>query len=122
MCWNSAIKLCLELDTSMYTVALLDIICATIFSPGAYVYAVPECAGKGTLDSVNGAKATEWLQKAEECSQDVQPFSWVLIRPPWSPHGICCKACVHLKFKELVDSGKVRMYTWSCLHGTHPIF
>jgi F-box protein 1 (cyclin F) len=72
----------------------------------AYLYCegVPECAGKGTLDSVNGARATEWLQKAERVSRDVQPFSWVLIRPPWAPHGICCKACVHFKFKELADS------------------
>lgn len=69
--------------------------------------AVSECAGKGTLDSVNGAMATEWLLEAERCCKHWQPFLWVLIRPPWSPHGVCCKACVHLKLKELVDRGQV---------------
>lgn len=68
---------------------------------------VSECAGKGTLDSVNGAMATEWLLEAERCCKHWHPFLWVLIRPPWSPHGVCCKACVHLKLKEIVDRGQV---------------
>lgn len=37
---------------------------------------------------------------------DREPFSWVLIRPPWTSTGLCCKACVceHMK---LHDHGEV---------------
>uniref|UniRef100_A0A8C4WWU4 Cyclin F n=1 Tax=Eptatretus burgeri TaxID=7764 RepID=A0A8C4WWU4_EPTBU len=45
---------------------------------------------------LNGTWATAYLLRAERqaTSGTSTPFSWLFIRPPWSPGGGCCKAFV----------------------------
>lgn len=62
---------------------------------------VPDGPGKGTPAAINGMRATEYLYKAELHSPNIQPFSWVLIRPPWASNNMCCKACVCYNLKKL---------------------
>ena len=61
---------------------------------------VPDGPGKGTLKAINGQKAAEYLKKAETLICHKQPFSWVLIRPPFATTCICCKACVCQEMKQ----------------------
>ena len=55
---------------------------------------VPACDGKGSYESLNGIKATEYLIQAEELCSRVSLFSWVLFRPPWSLEVVSSKMCV----------------------------
>lgn len=65
---------------------------------------VPCGDGKGTLDAINGIKATEFLIHAEALTTHTQPFAWVLFRPPWTPNSKCCKACVFHHMKRRLDN------------------
>ena len=56
--------------------------------------------GKGTVDSINGHIAAEYLCKAESLRYHRQPFAWALIRPPFANTCVCCKACVCLNMKK----------------------
>ena len=68
-------------------------------------FAVSDGPGKGTADAVNGIKATDYLCRAERLLWYSQPFSWVLIRPPWASNlQVCCKACVCNKMKERCEN------------------
>ena len=64
------------------------------FSSSCIYTLVPACDGKGSYDSLNGIKASEYLIQAEALCSQVSPFSWVLFRPPWSPEVISSKMCV----------------------------
>ncbi|XP_043955916.1 cyclin-F isoform X2 [Gambusia affinis] len=59
----------------------------------------PLLSDEGRAD-VCGRKASHFFSLAESLlSPKADPFTWVFIRPPWSPTGSCCKAVVfdHLK-------------------------
>lgn len=62
-------------------------------------FTVPEGDGRGTIESSNGVSAARLLSQVERRMINQEPFSWVLIRPPWTSTGLCCKACVceHMK-------------------------
>uniref|UniRef100_A0A3B5LWV8 Cyclin-F n=1 Tax=Xiphophorus couchianus TaxID=32473 RepID=A0A3B5LWV8_9TELE len=66
----------------------------------AYLYNEgPLLSDEGRAD-VCGRKASHFFSLAESLlSPKADPFTWVFIRPPWSPTGSCCKAVVfdHLK-------------------------
>ncbi|XP_024128705.1 cyclin-F [Oryzias melastigma] len=66
----------------------------------AYLYNEgPLLSDEGRAD-VCGRKASHFFSLAESVrSPKANPFTWVFIRPPWSPTGSCCKAVVfdHLK-------------------------
>ncbi|XP_057673559.1 cyclin-F [Corythoichthys intestinalis] len=66
----------------------------------AYLYNEgPLLSDEGRAD-VCGRKASHFFGLAESLRSPVaDPFSWLFIRPPWSPTGSCCKAVVfeHLK-------------------------
>lgn len=55
---------------------------------------VASCDGKGSYESLNGIKATDYLIQAEALCSRVSLFSWVLFRPPWSLEVISSKMCV----------------------------
>lgn len=69
--------------------ALIKLSVAYLYSEG-----VPEGDGRGTIESSNGVAAARLLSQVERRMIDREPFSWVLIRPPWTSTGLCCKACV----------------------------
>ena len=68
---------------------------------------VPDGVGKGTVDAVNGVKATEYLSRVESLLHRSPPFSWVLFRPPWVPNNLCCKACICHHMKALCTEREV---------------
>ena len=93
------------------TEALIKLSVAYLYSEGGeftkittniylYLYlTVPEGDGRGTIESSNGVTAARLLSQVERRMINQEPFSWVLIRPPWTSTGLCCKACVceHMK-------------------------
>ena len=76
------------------------LVCFTAFSAHVHThththtYTVPACDGKGSYDSFNGIKATEYLIRAEALCSKTTLFSWVLFRPPWSLEVVSSKMCV----------------------------
>ena len=48
----------------------------------------------------NGVKAAEMFCMIESLTQNVAPFTWLFIRPPWSLNGACCKECVFTYMKN----------------------
>ncbi|XP_061567091.1 cyclin-F [Cololabis saira] len=66
----------------------------------AYLYNEgPLLSDEGRVD-VCGRKASQFFSIAESLrSPKVDPFTWVFIRPPWSPSGSCCKAVVFDRLK-----------------------
>ena len=57
---------------------------------------------------VCGRKASHFFSLAESLrSPKADPFTWVFIRPPWSPTGSCCKAVVFDRLKAECDNNMV---------------
>ncbi|XP_051904885.1 cyclin-F [Hippocampus zosterae] len=83
----------------------------------AYLYNEgPLLSDEGRAD-VCGRKASHFFSLAESLrSPAADPFSWLFIRPPWSPTGSCCKAVVfeHLK-AECVDNKEKKGPLLHCL-------
>ncbi|XP_061703271.1 cyclin-F isoform X2 [Syngnathoides biaculeatus] len=75
----------------------------------AYLYNEgPLLSDEGHAD-VCGRKASHFLSLAESLrSPGADPFSWLFIRPPWSPTGSCCKAVVFDRLKAECDRHKER--------------
>ncbi|XP_061556448.1 cyclin-F isoform X1 [Phycodurus eques] len=73
----------------------------------AYLYNEgPLLSDEGRAD-VCGRKASHFLSLAESLrSPAADPFSWLFIRPPWSPTGSCCKAVVFDRLKAECDDNK----------------
>uniref|UniRef100_A0A3Q2ZH39 Cyclin-F n=1 Tax=Hippocampus comes TaxID=109280 RepID=A0A3Q2ZH39_HIPCM len=74
----------------------------------AYLYNEgPLLSDEGRAD-VCGRKASHFFSLAESLrSPAADPFSWLFIRPPWSPTGSCCKAVVFEHLKAECDDNKV---------------
>ncbi|KAF7220930.1 cyclin-F [Nothobranchius furzeri] len=70
----------------------------------AYLYNEgPLLSDEGRAD-VCGRKASHFFSLAESLrSPKTDPFTWVFIRPPWSPTGSCCKAVVFDRLKAECD-------------------
>lgn len=57
---------------------------------------------------VCGRKASHFFSLAESLrSPKADPFTWVFIRPPWSPTGSCCKAVVFDRLRAECDNDMV---------------
>ncbi|XP_037834445.1 cyclin-F isoform X2 [Kryptolebias marmoratus] len=71
----------------------------------AYLYNEgPLLSDEGRAD-VCGRKASHFFSLAESLrSPKADPFTWVFIRPPWSPTGSCCKAVVFDRLKAECDN------------------
>ncbi|XP_037544919.1 cyclin-F [Nematolebias whitei] len=71
----------------------------------AYLYNEgPLLSDEGRAD-VCGRKASHFFSLAESLrSPRADPFTWVFIRPPWSPTGSCCKAVVFDRLKAECDN------------------
>ncbi|XP_054892054.1 cyclin-F [Poeciliopsis prolifica] len=71
----------------------------------AYLYNEgPLLSDEGRAD-VCGRKASHFFSLAESLlSPKADPFTWVFIRPPWSPTGSCCKAVVFDHLKAVCES------------------
>ncbi|XP_041851710.1 cyclin-F [Melanotaenia boesemani] len=71
----------------------------------AYLYNEgPLLSDEGRAD-VCGRKASHFFSLAESLrSPKADPFTWVFIRPPWSPTGSCCKAVVFDRLKAECDT------------------
>lgn len=62
---------------------------------------VQDGPGKGTVFAHNGIKAAHYLIQAESLLvKHKQPFSWVLIRPPFASTCVCSKSCICHHMKE----------------------
>uniref|UniRef100_A0A8C7YDC1 Cyclin-F n=1 Tax=Oryzias sinensis TaxID=183150 RepID=A0A8C7YDC1_9TELE len=74
----------------------------------AYLYNEgPLLSDEGRAD-VCGQKASHFFSLAESVrSPKADPFTWVFIRPPWSPTGSCCKAVVFDHLKAECDTNMV---------------
>ncbi|XP_061829407.1 cyclin-F [Nerophis lumbriciformis] len=70
----------------------------------AYLYNEgPLLSDEGRAD-VCGRKASHFFSLAEGLrSPTADPFTWLFIRPPWSPTGSCCKAVVFDRLKAECD-------------------
>ncbi len=87
----------------------------------AHTHTVPDGPGKGTVDALNGLRATDYLSRAERLSRCAQPFAWVLFRAPWAPGSLCCKASVCHQMKVLCEEAEevcvcVCMHVFVCLY------
>ncbi|XP_050393058.2 cyclin-F isoform X1 [Patella vulgata] len=54
--------------------------------------------------TINGTTAAQLFSEIETMNLKIEPFTWLFIRPPWSPSGACCKEQVFTCMKESVDS------------------
>nr|XP_057905399.1 cyclin-F isoform X2 [Doryrhamphus excisus] len=70
----------------------------------AYLYNEgPLLSDEGRAD-LCGRKASHFFSLAEGLrSPAAEPFTWLFIRPPWSPTGSCCKAVVFDRLKTKCD-------------------
>ncbi|XP_054615574.1 cyclin-F isoform X2 [Dunckerocampus dactyliophorus] len=70
----------------------------------AYLYNEgPLLSDEGRAD-LCGRKASHFFSLAEGLrSPTAEPFTWLFIRPPWSPTGSCCKAVVFDRLKTKCD-------------------
>ena len=64
-----------------------------------HTHTVPKGTDGGTLNSSNGLRAMEYICQMEKLTVTSRPFSWVLIRPPWSS-AVSNKVCVYHKMVE----------------------
>ncbi|XP_077413242.1 cyclin-F [Vanacampus margaritifer] len=73
----------------------------------AYLYNEgPLLSDEGRAD-VCGRKASHFFSLAESLrSPAADPFSWLFIRPPWSPTSSCCKAVVFERLKAECNDNK----------------
>ncbi|CAI8035486.1 Cyclin-F, partial [Geodia barretti] len=74
--------------------AIIKLAMAFLYNQG-----VPKGAGAGTLDSWNGIRAAHLLLKLDSSYPSSRPFSWFLIRPPWSS-SVSNKVCAYHKMVE----------------------
>ncbi|MBN3289288.1 CCNF protein, partial [Polypterus senegalus] len=66
----------------------------------AYLYNEgPSVSDEGRAE-VCGEKASHYFSLAESLRIPPEPFTWLFIRPPWSPTGSCCKAVVFESMKQ----------------------
>ncbi|XP_041473382.1 cyclin-F-like [Lytechinus variegatus] len=54
----------------------------------------------------DGSRAAQYFTKAEKLAPCNSPFTWLLIRPPWSNCGTCCKARVFQCMKDISNESK----------------
>ncbi|XP_037112648.1 cyclin-F [Syngnathus acus] len=82
----------------------------------AYLYNEgPLLSDEGRAD-VCGRKASHFFSLAESLrSPATDPFSWLFIRPPWSPTGSCCKAVVFEHLKAECDNKEKKGHLLHCL-------
>lgn len=75
---------------------------ATIKLGVAYLYS------EGVESSLckDGSRAAKYFANAEKLARCSSPFTWLLIRPPWSNSGTCCKARVFHCMKDLCTQKK----------------
>ncbi|XP_028669677.1 cyclin-F [Erpetoichthys calabaricus] len=77
----------------------------------AYLYNEgPSVSDEGRAE-VCGEKASHYFSLAESLRIPPEPFTWLFIRPPWSPTGSCCKAVVF-------ESMKQESMAWPSMKGT----
>ncbi|XP_071509099.1 cyclin-F-like [Diadema antillarum] len=54
----------------------------------------------------DGSRAAKYFAKAEKLAPGASPFTWLLIRPPWSNNGTCCKARVFSCLRDICTNSK----------------
>ncbi|XP_011666474.1 cyclin-F [Strongylocentrotus purpuratus] len=54
----------------------------------------------------DGSRAAKYFSSAEKLAPCSSPFTWLLIRPPWSNCGTCCKARVFQGMKDISNESK----------------